>query len=161
MKTTRRDARERALQALYAYELSGDSAEHVIKTQLRPHFERGDKLFRFAEKLFLRTLAYRDEFDAIVEGHTQNWDLHRIALLDRLVLRLAMTEFLFFDDIPTKVTINEAIEVAKDFSTPRSGQFVNGVLDAVLAQMVDEGRITKKGRGLIDQKAGKKFAGGN
>lgn len=136
------------MQALYAHELSGDDARHVVKTLLDPKFE-GDDL-RFAEQLFLRTLGTAAEADALVEAHARNWELKRIAMLDRMLLRLAITELLRFEDIPPKVSINEAIEVAKQYSTDQSGTFVNGILDAVLATLRAEGRLKKSGRGLVD-----------
>jgi N utilization substance protein B len=150
--STRREARERTLQALYARELSGDSADHVIETALRPGLEdpKHPQPYRFAERLFLRTLDHAEEADALIVEHVRNWELDRIALLDRLVLRMAITEILYFDDIPPKVTINEAIEVAKAFSTDRSGPFVNGILDATLKGLREQGRVKKSGRGLIE-----------
>ncbi|HET56271.1 MAG TPA: N utilization substance protein B, partial [Ignavibacteria bacterium] len=74
----------------------------------------------------------------------------RIALLDRLILRLALCELLFFEEIPPKVTINEAIDLAKKFSTEDSGRFVNGILDAVLRKLKQENRLAKHGRGLLE-----------
>lgn len=136
------------MQALYARELSGDEVGHVIKQLLQPHFE-GPSL-RFAERLFLATLDHAEETDALIEAHAKNWGLGRIAVVDRITLRQAITELLYFEDIPPKVSINEAIEVAKEFSTEQSGTFLNGILDAVLATLKDEGRLRKSGRGLID-----------
>ncbi len=148
MSSSRRDVRARVVQALYARELSGDEVGHVIKHLLAPKFE-GPAL-RFAERLFLAALDHTDETDALIEAHAKNWDLGRIALVDRLTLRLAITELLHFEDIPPKVSINEAIELAKRFSTPQSGTFLNGILDAVLRTLRSEGRVRKTGRGLLD-----------
>lgn len=136
------------MQALYAHELSGDEVGHVIRTLLQPKFE--EDALRFAESLFIRTLDATEEADALIEAHAKNWDIGRIAMLDRMLLRLAITELLHFEDIPPKVTINEAIEVAKRYSTEQSGTFVNGILDAVLATLRAEGRLRKSGRGLVD-----------
>lgn len=146
--SSRREIRARVLQALYAYELSGDDAEHVVKTLLNPKFDGAD--LRFAEQLFLRTLGTATEADALIEAHARNWELGRIATLDRLLLRMAIAEMLRFEDIPPKVSINEAIEVAKQYSTEQSGTFVNGILDAALATLREEGRLKKSGRGLVD-----------
>lgn len=145
----RRHVRERVLQALYAAELSGDSAEHIIKTLIKPVFGEDKTYFRFAEKLLLRGLDVRDEADELISRHIQNWEVSRLALTDRLVLHMAIAELLYFEDIPPKVTINEALEVAKSFSTSKSGSFVNGVLDAILSELMEEGRIQKSGRGLV------------
>lgn len=145
----RREARARALQALYAFELSGDDAQHVVENALRPVLSADTETRRFAERLYFKTLDYTEEADAIIRRHVENWEIGRLAVLDRLVLRLALTEMLAFPDIPPKVTINEAIELAKGFSTDHSGVFVNGILDAALQSLQDEGRIRKSGRGLI------------
>lgn len=136
------------MQALYASQLSGDDVEHVVEHLLKPKFE-GEAL-RFAERLFLRTLDTTDEADALIESHAQNWDLARIAMIDRVLLRMAITEMLRFEDIPPKVSINETIEIAKLYSTPQSGTFINGILDAALADFRAEGRLKKSGRGLVD-----------
>jgi transcription antitermination protein NusB len=147
--STRREARERVMQALYAFEMSGDEVNHILNTLVRPHIE-DTAVLRFAEQLVLRTIDNADEVDRLIEQHTKNWELDRIAVVDRLLLRMATVEMLRFEDIPPKVSINEAIEMAKKFSTPRSGQFINGILDAVLKDLKSEGRIQKTGRGLID-----------
>jgi transcription antitermination protein NusB len=147
--SNRREARARALQALYAYELSGDDVQHVAENALRSVLTGDPETRRFAEKLFFTTIDHADETDAVIELHVQNWDIGRLAVLDRLVLRMAITELLVFEDIPPKVTINEAIELAKGFSTDQSGLFVNGILDAALQRLETEGRIRKAGRGLI------------
>lgn len=136
------------MQALYARELSGDDVGHVIQTLLQPKFDGAT--LRFAERLFLRTLDAAQEADALIEAHARNWDINRLALLDRMLLRLAITEMLHFEDIPPKVSINEAIEVAKRYSTEQSGTFINGILDAVLGELRAEGRLRKSGRGLVD-----------
>ena len=142
--------RERVLQALFAFELSGDSAEHVLATVITPTFE-GERVYAdFARKLFLRTADARAEADTLVERHLQNWELSRLALTDRLVLWMAIAEFLYFEDIPPKVTLNEAVEVARAFGSDNSAGFVNGVLDAVLKDLREAGRLSKTGRGLVD-----------
>jgi len=86
----------------------------------------------------------------MIEDQIRNWEIHRLAVIDKLILRVALCEFLRFDDIPIKVTINEAIEMAKDYSTQKSGKFVNGILDAALEELKADGRIEKRGRGLIE-----------
>ncbi len=146
--SNRREVRERVMQALYAYELAGGDVEHFIKTVIAPHLEDEEGL-NFATSLFLRTLDCGEQADAVIRNHVQNWDFQRIALIDRIVLRMAICELLSFEDIPPKVSINEAIEVAKKFSTPKSGQFVNGILDAVLLELQRDGKLNKSGRGLV------------
>jgi transcription antitermination protein NusB len=146
----RREARARALQALYAYELSGDDAAHVAEHVLRPGLSEDPETRRFAERLFYHTLDYREASEEVITKHIQNWDISRLAMIDRLVLRMAITELLAFEEIPPKVTINEAIELAKGFSTEQSGVFVNGVLDAALHEFESDRRLKKSGRGLVD-----------
>ncbi|MEM1127070.1 MAG: transcription antitermination factor NusB [Bacteroidota bacterium] len=150
--SSRREARERAMQALYAFELSGSDVQHVLRTVVRDQLDDPD-LRTFAEQLFIRSIDATDEAEQLVVDHVRNWDVSRIALIDRLLLRMAICEFLAFEDIPPKVTINEIIEVAKKYSTPRSGQFINGILDAVLIDLKREGRLNKSGRGLIGMNA--------
>jgi len=137
------------MQAVYAFTLGGDEAEHVIASVIDSQLGTDKEAKTFATKLFLRTMDISDEADVIVERYTENWELSRIALIDRILLRIAICEMLHFDDIPPKVTINEAIEVAKRYSTTKSGQFINGILDAILLDFQKEGRLKKVGRGLV------------
>jgi len=148
--TKRRESRARALQSLYSFQLSGDEPAHIVKHILHTGLEDDLEGRRFAERLFFHTLDHAEEADEVIQKHIEHWDISRLAVLDRMVLRMAITEFLAFEDIPPKVTINEAIELAKAFSTDQSGVFVNGVLDAALQSLTAEGRIKKSGRGLID-----------
>ncbi len=127
---TRRAAREWAMKVLYAHEISGDELDRVIM-QLRPESTE-DSQYIFASDLIERTKSLQDKLDAIIKDHVDRWELDRIAKLDHIILRMAICEIRFFDDIPPKVTINEAIEIARKYSTGKSDKFVNGVLDAVL-----------------------------
>jgi len=146
---SRREARERAMQAMYAFTIGGDDADHVVNTIINEQLGTDQTAKDLATKIFLRSLDLAEESDEIVERYTKNWELSRIALVDRLLLRMAICEMLRFEDIPPKVSINEAIEVAKRYSTNRSGQFINGILDAVLLDFQKEGRLKKSGRGLV------------
>ncbi len=137
------------MQALYAYELGGGEAAHVIKTLIQPSFDEDATTLRFAESLFLRTLDLADEADRLISLHADNWDIARIACIDRILLRMAICEFLTFEDIPPKVTINEVIDVAKRYSTDNSGKFINGVLDATVLELQQQERLKKSGRGLV------------
>lgn len=147
--SSRRQARERVMQGLYAYELGGGQPAHVLERVVTSGFEDDEVAQRFVERLFLQTLESAEEADGVIKQHTKNWEISRIALVDRLLLRMAICEILFFEDIPPKVTINETIEIAKRFSTANSGKFVNGILDAILITLQQEGRLHKTGRGLI------------
>ena len=145
----RRRARELALQACYAYELSGNAPEAIVAEVIRRHPE-AEHRHSFAEELFTRTVEQSKHFDELIKQRAVNWEFTRIAVMDKLILRLAICEFLHFDDIPPKVSIDEAIEIAKKFSTEKSGRFVNGILDAVLADFKLSGRMRKQGRGLSE-----------
>lgn len=147
--SNRREVRERVMQALYAFELAGGEVRDVIDTILKENLTEDADNLKFATSLLLRTIDMADEADTIISRYAENWDLSRIALIDRILLRMAICELLSFEDIPPKVSINEAIEVAKRYSTPRSGQFINGILDAVLLNLQQEGRLKKSGRGLV------------
>lgn len=146
----RRIVREKVLQALYAYELSKEPIMSVADTvfvDLKKH--RGD--FEFARDLLIAVVQHQEELDSYIKSKTANWHFDRLAVIDMLLLRMGIGEFLYFPDIPPKVTINEAIEIAKVFSTEKSGQFVNGILDAVLGELRTKGRLEKSGRGLLDE----------
>lgn len=143
----RRIIREKVVQALYAHEIAHDPVEHVIEHILKP-LERNTDAHLFAKRLVQETVSHGDVIDKIIRERVANWDFQRIAVLDRLILRMAICEFIYFRDIPPKVTMNEAIELAKLFSTEKSGQFVNGVLDAVVEDLRGTGELAKAGRGL-------------
>ncbi|MEX0639349.1 MAG: transcription antitermination factor NusB [Balneolaceae bacterium] len=145
----RRVLREVVLKALYAVESGGNSPEEALKGIVVAELEQMEPI-QFAEQLFLRTVDGSGEYDRIVSEHIRNWKLDRLAILDKLILRMALCEFLRFGEIPVKVTMNEAIELAKRYSTRRSGYFINGILDAALKRLLEEGRIEKHGRGLQD-----------
>ncbi len=137
----RRKAREFVLKATYAYEIVADNIDQIFDTLLVDHgLHKG--LVEFSRELTHLTVAHRQEFDDIIAQKSRNWDFERIALIDRLLLRMAMAEFFYFPDIPPKVSISEAIEIAKVYSTDDSGSFINGILDAVLNDGLAAGRIT-------------------
>lgn len=146
----RREVREVVLQALYAFEVGDNPAGEIRNYILKEKLGKDAEALKFAEKLFLRTVDMQEELDSIIENQIKNWKINRLAVIDKLILRIAICEFLRFDDIPTKVTINEAIEMAKNYSTQKSGKFVNGIIDAALNMLNEQGRIQKKGRGLIE-----------
>lgn len=111
-------------------------------------FDFQDEL-KFGQDLFINTLENFDELKLNIEGRTPNWESDRIAQIDYVILITAIAELIYFSSIPTKVTINEYIDIAKEFSTPASGKFVNGVLDNILKDLTKQGLIVKTGRGLI------------
>lgn len=147
----RRAAREAALKSLYAVEVGKNSTQQVTNVIIKPSLKNDRDAVKFAEKLLLVTVDNAEEHDAIIDLHIRNWEVNRLAMIDKLILRMALSELLFFKEVPTKVSINEAIELAKKYSTRKSGNFVNGILDAVLTYLKKEDKINKKGRGLIEE----------
>lgn len=103
----------------------------------------------FAKELFRKTLLANDQLSEIIKGKTPNWDQDRIAELDSILIKMALCEFLKFPSIPVRVTINEYLELAKEYSTPKSSIFINGVLDTVSKEYQSDGKINKIGRGLM------------
>ena len=163
----RREARERAVQFLFQYDLnppekldealdqfwSSQGTAAIAEDKGRAHWGQKPELPAptadeaevrlFAEPLIRGTLEHRNEADDCIKKHAQNWDLPRIAAVDRNILRLAIYEMLHRDDIPPVVSINEAVDIAKKFSTHDSGKFVNGILDKVKSGLMRPARIVK------------------
>jgi N utilization substance protein B len=131
MKKNKRKARILALQVLYAYDLrEGDQLEALFRDIAAGTRETGE-IIDYADLLVKRVRDNKPEIDALLQRHTDNWDIKRIAVVDRNVLRLAITELYYMEDIPFKVIIDEAVEIAKKYGTNDSGKFVNGILDAI------------------------------
>ena len=106
----------------------------------------------YVKELFKVSVKENDNLEKLLKGKLQNWDIERVALTDRVLLKMALAELIHFPSIPIKVTINEFIEISKTFSTPKSKKFVNGILDRLSAELVKGGIIRKSGRGLLDNK---------
>ena len=106
----------------------------------------------FFEKIYETTIDHEAEYNEIIGAKTKNWEVERLAITDQIILKMAISEMLNFGSIPVKVTINEYIELSKNYSTPKSKQFINGILDVVSNEFKEEGRLKKTGRGLIDNK---------
>jgi len=104
----------------------------------------------FTTGLFKNTILMNKANEALIDELTQNWELDRIAKMDIILMKMAITEFQIFNTIPTKVTLNEYIEISKFYSTPKSNNFINGVLDKAIDRLQAEGKIKKVGRGLIN-----------
>ena len=107
---------------------------------------------KFASSLFDVVVQDTGEYDVYIKKYAKNWDLERITLMDRSILRMGIGEMLTFSNIPVKVTINECIDIAKNYSSPKSGKFINGLLDVISLNLHKEGKIIKSGKGLIDNK---------
>lgn len=104
----------------------------------------------FVKQLFRKTIQHSEEWGKIIAQSTSNWELERIAVMDMIIIKMALTELTEFNSIPVKVTLNEYIDISKFFSTARSKIFVNGILDKLISDFKDNGRIIKTGRGLLD-----------
>ena len=177
IKGSRRLAREKCLQVLAACENSGirwqDVFQHILFRDFQfddgePDTNRlltteqiaeieADTTIRwegseveFTRELIDATLQHAGYSETLIDRYAQNWDIERIALLDRILLRMAIAELMAFPEIPTKVTINEIIELAKRYSTDKSNVFINGVMDSVHEELKKVGSIQKSGRGLLD-----------
>ena len=156
MKTYRRQIREKILQALYTIELRETDIESAANWLLTEEILADPNAMKFFHLLINNIKEHKDEIDRYIEKHTFNWDMSRIAIIDKNIIRMALTEILYCEDIPPKVSINEAIEIAKKFnSTEKSSKFVNGILDAIFNNLKAEGKVRKHGRGLIEQSLAK------
>ena len=163
----RREARERAVQFLFQHDLNPPdnlelelatfwnsqraaaiedekgSAKWGEVTELPPPTVEEAEMRLFSEPLIRGTLEHRDAIDERIKSHLTNWDFHRIAVVDRNIMRLAIYEMLHREDIPPVVSINEAVDIAKKFSTEDSGKFVNGILDKVRGELMRPGKTVK------------------
>ena len=149
----RRIVREKVLQILYAYEMNKESLSDHIEAILIDTTNEADR--EFAVNLINRVITHQDELDERIKSRVANWEMNRIALIDKLLLRMGICEILYFQDIPPKVSINESIEIAKEFSTSGSGKFINGILDAILSQLKESKSLNKTGRGLVEESISK------
>jgi len=148
-KSKRRIVREKVLQILYAYEMNKESLQPLSLEILKDVTDEVDKAF--AQELIRKVLANIIDLDGRIIRRVTNWEMNRIALIDKILLRIGICELLHFPDIPPKVSINESIEIAKDYSTAGSAKFINGILDAILAEEKKEGKLNKSGRGLVEE----------
>lgn len=148
MAKSRRIARIKVMSVLYAYEITKEPLDK-IKKDLLSDFEDKEKL-EFAIALIDKVMENVQSLDISIRKKINNWEYHRVALLDKIILRMGLAEILYFPEIPPKVTINEAIDLGKEYSTANSGSFINGVLDSILSDLKKENKINKKGRGLLD-----------
>ena len=145
----RRIVREKVLQVLYAYEMNHDGHKETVLSLLEDVDDPSDR--EFANELISKVIKYSDDFDKKIKERVANWEMNRIALIDKVLLRIGICELLYFPDIPPKVSINESIEIAKEYSTARSGKFINGILDAILSELKENGKLNKSGRGLVEE----------
>jgi len=126
----RRKAREIVLDLLYFYEVSAED-ENTLLGQIKKEKQTDKKTKDYAKRLLLSTLKNLELIDGKLQKTIDNWNFNRVAIIDKCILRFAVAEMLFLPDIPIKVSIDEAVEIAKHFSTEQSGAFVNGILDEI------------------------------
>lgn len=131
----RKKSRELALQVLYQIEMSEGDAEENFNLFWQ-HFTPSDDLKEFSQKIVNGVCQHKEEIDTLIEKHSEHWRLKRMTIVDRNILRSAIFELMFCPDVPTKVVLNEAIELGKRFSSEKSGSFINGILDRVSHQIV-------------------------
>ncbi len=129
----RRKAREIVLQSLYEAEFSDSPSDNMIAEHASRR-SSSDETVEFARSLFEKTIQNKDHLDGIIRSSLENWEMERVSLIDKNILRLALCEILFFPDVPPKVIVNEAIEIAHKYSSADAGRFVNGILDRFLKQ---------------------------
>ena len=163
----RREARERAVQFLFQHDLNPpENLDRALNefwdtqraaaiagekgpatwgqpVELPPPTTEEAEMRLFADPLIRGTLEHRNAIDELIKGHAKNWEFHRIAAVDRNIMRLAIYEMLHREDIPPIVSINEAVDIAKKFSTQDSGKFVNGILDKIKGELMRPARIVK------------------
>ncbi len=148
-KISRRVLREKVLQILYAYEMNGEGLSNLTEGVLTDIESEDDK--EFCRDLVTKVVANKKQTDKYITEKINNWEVDRLAIIDRLLLRMGISEILYLPDIPPKVSINEVIEISKNYSTPNSGKFLNGILDNILQDLKNEGRVNKIGRGLMEE----------
>lgn len=115
-----------------------------------PVLQEKEEDIAFGQSLYETVIANDTFLTAEFDGKTPNWDPDRIALMDRMLIKIAIAELIYFPEIPPKVTLNEYLEIAKEYSTPKSNQFINGVLDKLVKEYTKNDRMHKKGRGLLE-----------
>ena len=139
-----------AIYLLWKY-ISELPADFNANSMLPPVFKDEAEDKAFVVKLFEKTILHADEYMEMVKDNISNWDYDRLALMDKILIFMALTEFIEFHSIPVKVTINEYIEISKFYSTPESRRFVNGMLDRLSTELKEKGRLVKTGLGLVDK----------
>lgn len=153
------------MQAVYACITSGQPPSYVYDLLLKDIEKEVQELEKkkrlsgdtiLLNSLYYDSMANADRYDDHIKSKAENWELDRIARIDRILMHMAICEMLNFEEIPIKVTINEYLELAKTYSTPKSSKFINGILDSLYNDFRKTGKIIKKGRGLINHSESKK-----
>jgi len=138
------------LQALIAKTFKNFAYDDYQQNKLAEVSGNWEEDREFIVNLFEQSIRYNNEYQQLISAKTQNWEPDRIAMMDTLLMKMAIAEFINFTSIPVKVTINEYLEISKEFSTPKSNSFINGILDKILTELKDQHKVNKIGRGLIE-----------
>jgi N utilization substance protein B len=133
--TKRRRSRESALQVLYLWDMTEQDARKGL-VHLREHFSLKEESDPFLDLIVQGVLSHCTEIDRLIEQYSEHWRLGRMAPIDRTILRIAIFELLYCEEIPPKVTLNEAVDLGKQFGSEESGSFINGILDRILKEVV-------------------------
>src|SRR5215468_5854705 len=131
----RRKAREYALQMLFQWDITRDTIDQIADTFFQEQEKEPEGIVEFARRLVKGTVEHVEEIDRLIQRHAEHWRLDRMATVDRNLLRMATQEFMFDKETPKTVVINEAIEIARRFSTQESPQFINGILDSIKKEL--------------------------
>ena len=130
------------MQALFYMDMRNKASVEMLE-RFCGNFNPSKKTRPFFLKLVNGVLEAKGELDALIERFSKNWDINRMSCVDRNVMRIAVFEFLYCDDIPPKVTINEAVDVGKKFGTEESGAFINGIMDSIREELEKMGKLNK------------------
>lgn len=148
----RRRARECALQMLFQYDVARPTIEEMVETYWGEMAEAAEEVRDFANQLAIGTIEHLNEIDDRIRLRTEHWRIPRMAIVDRNLLRMAVYEFLFQQSTPKTVAINEALEIARRFSTTEATQFINGILDAIKRDLESDGsEEVEKPENLVHQ----------
>ena len=132
----KRQARIITLQATYAYELKGSDLNDTYKFIIDRVNPPSEDIINYGKQLGTLIITHLVEIDKLIKNRSKNWDFERITLIDKLILRMALVEMMYMDEVPLKVSIAEGIEIAKKFSTEDSSSFINGILDSIYNEMI-------------------------
>ena len=132
----KRQARIITLQAIYAHEFNGSDLDDTCEFMLDEGNPPIENVIKYGKQLSNLIFQHAVKIDRLIKNRSKNWDIDRITLIDKLILRMALVEMIYMDEIPPKVSIAEGVEIAKQFSTEDSSSFINGILDAVYNEML-------------------------
>ncbi|MDB4264885.1 transcription antitermination factor NusB [bacterium] len=147
---TRRQARELAMQALFYMDMQDNVSLQMLES-FCDNFRPPKKVNPFFLTLVNGVLGAINDIDTLIEQFSKNWKIHRMSCVDRNVMRIAVYELLYCEDIPPKVSINEAVDVGKKFGTDESGAFINGIMDSIRDALVNEGKLKKNATHADDE----------